>query len=280
MPVFKLDLIFEAGGRGWEETYYRTFPNSDFASAFGVADTLAAKRIVLSAAPVVIKAYRLQDPLTPGRQGSVFYFNPVKAATAGPDQKGAASPDTTINTTWVENATNASRTLGLRGIWDAAITNFNSLNDPSYAAWYAEFVKYAGYLKQQGFGWLKRTATHRNVIVTYSIAVNPLVPVFTFPPGKLAWTGEPYFTTIRLSRFNGSSSELNRELVVKVTSETTAEAAAPIAVGPMITGGRAIIYGTPTFAAADVIGVTRVGRRAPGAPLLFTPGRRRARARS
>jgi len=280
MPVFKLDLIFEAKGRGWEESYFRTFPQSDFASAFAVATTLAQKRIALSAFPVIIKAYRLQDPLTPGRQGSVFYFNPTVQAGPGPDQKGAASPDTTINTTWVYNANNANRTLQLRGIWDAAVTNFNELNDPNFAAWNALFNAYSTYVRAQGFGWLQRVAAATGVPVSYSMA-DPIKPVFTFPTGTFADPADiNTFKLIRFSRFNGSRSELNRELVVKVLTSATAEAAAPISAGPMITGGRAIIYGTPVFRAADIVGVTRVGRRAPGAPLLYTPGRQRARPRT
>lgn len=280
MPVFKLDLIFEAGGRGWEETYYRSFPNPDFGSAFTVANTLAQKRIVLSANPVVIKAYRLQDPLTAGRQGSVFYYNPVIAAAPNGGDQGAASPDTTINTTWIDSATNASRTLGLRGIWDSAITNFNQLQTPEFAAWNALFNTYRTYLLQQGFGWLARVAASRNVPVTYSVA-DPIVPLFTFPAGTFG--APPYaqrFRLIRFSRFNGSRSELNRELVVEVLSDTTARAASPIAVGPMITGGRAILYSASELRVATQIGVTRVGRRAPGAPLLYTPGRARNRPRT
>lgn len=237
MPVFKLDLVFEAGGRGWTETYYRNFENADFASAFQVATTLATKRIELSARPVVIKAYRLQDPLTPGRQGSVFYFNPVHAAGPGPDDKGAASPDTAINSTWVNNASNASRTLQMRGVWDGAITNFNQLQDPIYATWKQKFDGFATYLRQQGFGWLSRPRAKSNVPVSYSIAVNALVPVFTFPPDTFTPEENNTFKLARFSKFNGSKSELNRELVIKVTGTATAEVAAPIAVGPMILGG-------------------------------------------
>lgn len=279
MPTFKLDLIFEIKGRGFRETYYRNFPQPDFASAFTVANTLANKRIRLCGKPVTIKAYSLEDPITPGRQGSVFYFNPVIAAPTGDTDPGAASPDTTINTTWIFNANNATRTLGMRGPWDDAITNFNDLNSPAFAAWNAEFITFRSYLTQQGFGWMQRVQAASNIPVTYSV-VNPILPLFTFPLGTFG--ASPYaqpFRLIRFSRFNGSRSDLNRELVCRVISDTTAEAAAPIAAGPMITPGRAILYGTPVFRAADTIGVTRVGRRAPGSPLLYTPGRRRARSR-
>jgi hypothetical protein len=280
MPVFKLDLIFEAKGRGWEETYYRDFPNPDFGAAFTVANTLAQKRIVLSAAPVFIKAYRLQDPLTEGRQGSVFYYNPIITPGTSGGPQGAASPDTAINTTWINNATNKDRTLQMRGIWDAAVTNFNELNTPEYAAWNALFLTYRTYCLQTGFGWLTRNSVARNVPVSYALT-DPILPIFTFPAGTFAVPGDVgKFKLIRFSRFNGSKSELNRELVVQVLTATTAQAAAPIAVGPMINPGRAIIYGTPTFTVANQIGVTRVGRRAPGAPLLYTPGRRRARPRT
>jgi hypothetical protein len=280
MPVYKLDLIFEAFGRGWEETYYKNFAQADFASAFGVAVALAQKRIVLSAPPVRIKAYRIQDPLTVGRQGSVYYFNPEQVAVDPGGDQGAASPDTTINTTWVHNATNASRTLGLRGIWDTAVRNFNQLNTPAYATWNGIFSTYVTYLKANGFGWLSRVRLASNLAVSYSV-VDPIVPVFTFPAGTFTAPADiGKFKLARFSKFNGSRSELNRELVIEVLTTTTAKVAAPISAGPMITGGRAILYDTPVFLAADVIGVTRVGRRAPGAPLLYTPGRARNRPRT
>jgi hypothetical protein len=280
MPVFKLDLVFEARGRGWEETYYRNFTNPDFGQAFTVANTLAMKRIALSAPPVFIKAYRIEDPTTPGRQGQVYYFNPVMSATESAGQ-GAASPDAAINQSFIYNANNATRQQWLRGIWDAAITQFNQLSSPEFAAWYSLWTVYRTYLLQQGFGWMQSQAARRNVPVSYSLAPNPTIPVFTFPAGTFTDPGEVgTFMRIRFSRFNGSKSDLNRELVVQITSANTATVAAPIAAGAMITPGRAIIYDPSVFRPADNVGVTRVGRRAPGAPLLYTPGRRRNRSRT
>lgn len=280
MPVLKLDLIYEARGRGWEETYYRNFPTADFASAFAVATTLAQKRILMSAAPVVIKAYRVQDPLTPGRQGSVFYFNPVITPGASGGPTGAAGPSVSINSVWVHNATNASRTLQFRGIWDTAVQQFNQLNSDDFALWNSLFVSYRTYVLQEGFGWLTVNVIAANVPVSYSIDVNPIIPVFTFPAGTFAGPTFPYFTKVRFSRFNKARSVLNGELVVKVNSATQAEAAEPIATEAMVNGGRARIYGTPSFIAANLIGITKVGRRAPGAPKLETPSRSRARPRT
>jgi hypothetical protein len=280
MPVYKLDLIFEAFGRGWEETYYRNFPQADFGSANAVAVALAQQRIVLSAPPVRIKAYRLQDPLTAGRQGSVFYFNPEAVAVDPGGDQGAASPDTTINVDWINSAENLTRTIGMRGIWDIAVRQFNQLNSPGYAQWLTVFGGYVAWVKGKGFGWLSRVRTRSNVPVTYDVT-DPIVPLFTFPAATFG--APPYanpFRLIRFSKFNGSKSDLNRELIVEVRSDTTARAAAPISAGPMITPGRAILYGEPAFKVADIIGVARVGRRSPGAPLLYTPGRRRNRPRT
>lgn len=280
MPVYKLDLIFEAFGRGWEETYYRNFPQPDFASANAVAVALAQQRIVLSAPPVRIKAYRLQDPLTAGRQGSVFYFNPEAVAVDPGGDQGAASPDTTINVDWINSAENLTRTVGMRGIWDIAVRQFNQLNSPGYAQWLTVFNGYVTWVKSKGFGWLSRVRVGPAVVVTYSMA-DPIVPLFTFPTGTFgAGPYNPKFRVVRFSKFNGSRSELNRELVVEVLTDTTARAAAPISAGPMITPGRALLYTAPAFKVADIIGVARVGRRSPGAPLLYTPGRRRNRPRT
>lgn len=280
MPVWKLDLVFEANGRGWEETYYRNFSGSDFGSAFTVANTLAQKRIGLSAAPVVIKAYRVTDPLTIGRQGQVFYFNPVISAAQRPDDVGAADPATSINIGFIQNAQNLTRRIQLRGVWDDAIRNFGQLDGGPYAAWFQVFGVYRTYLLQQGFGWLNRARAFQNQPVSYSIAVNPVIPVFTFPAAALVGIPDDSFFMARFSRFNGSSSLLNRELILLKASATTASAAAPIAAGPMITPGRAIIYATPALVTADNVGVERVGRRAPGRPLLLTPGHARPAKRT
>lgn len=282
MPTWKLDLVFEAHGQGWEETYYRNFTGSDFGSAATVASTLATKRIALCGSPVRIKAWRINDPLTPGRQGQANYFQPAYVATHGSGEQGngAASPSSSINVGFINNAENRSRRISMRGVWDDAITKSGSLEGPQYAAWLAVFNVWRTYVLQQGFGWLKRPRAASDVPVSYSI-VNPVMPLFTFPAGTFTDPGDVgTFKLIRFSKFNGSTSTLNRELVVRVLTTATAEAAAPIAAAAMITPGRAIIYGTPAFIVADNVGVERAGRRAPGRPLLLTPGRSRARRRT
>lgn len=280
MPVWKLDLVFEAQGRGWEETYYKNFSASSFGGVNAEVSALADKRILLSADPVVIKAYRVSDPLTSGKQGQAFYFNPKKNPGGAGGAEGSATPSAAINVEFISNTNNSTRRIQMRGIWDAAIRHYADLDSPSYGNWYTYFLQWRTYVLQQGYGWLSRPQVGDSVQVTYNYDIDPLIPEFTFPADWFPADQVNKFRPVRFSRFNGSSSPLNRELIVFVTARNKAVAAAPIAAGPMISPGRAIRYGTPTLVVADNIGVSKVGRRAPGAPLLHTPGRARARARS
>lgn len=280
MPVYKLDLVFEANGRGWEETYYKNFDSPNFGAAATIAGTLASKRIALSGAPVVIKAYRVTDPLTEGVQGEAFYFNPVYAAGGDAGANGASSPSASINVGWIVNAINRKRRIWMRGVWDDAITNFGQLNNAIYATWNAKWVQWRTYVLQQGFGFMTTPRAGVRMRVTYTYAPGASVPTFTFSGDFFDLAQVNTYQRVRFSKFNGSNSPLNRELVVWVLSRTSAEPATAIAAGPMTNAGSALRYAAPVFYAADNIGVERVGRRAPGAPLLLTPGRSKARARS
>jgi len=279
MPAYKVDLVFEANGRGWVETYYRNFPQIDFGAANAEITSLAQKRIKLSGNPVVIKAYRITDPLTSGRQGQSVYFTPNLTPAGAGGVDGAASPSTAININFINNATNKTRFIQMRGVWDDAIANFNNFKNPSFANWNTFFLMLRDFMLANGYGWLSATPSAPSP-VSYAYGVGATAPTFTTPGNFWDALEVNTFQKARFSRFNDSNSTLNRELIVFVTSQTTAVAAAAIAAGPMTSQGRIIKYGTPAFTAASNIGVTRVGRRSPGAPLLYTPGRARDRARS
>lgn len=280
MPVFKLDLVFEANGRGWEETYYRNFPSPLFGDANTVASTLAQKRIALSGVPVVIKAYRVTDPLTEGTQGQPFYFNPIVSAGGDAGANGASSPSAAINVGWLVNAINRQRRIWMRGVWDDAITNFGLLNNAAYATWYAKWLQYRTYVLQQAFGFLSTPRAGTRMRVTYSYAAGSSVPTFTFSGDFFDLAQVNTYQRVRFSKFNQKRSPLNREMVVWVTARNAADAAEAIAAGAQTNAGSAIRYGTPTFYTADNLGIERVGRRAPGSPLLHTPGRASKRSRS
>lgn len=282
MPAWKVDLIFEAAGRGWRETYYKVFSGSSFGTTIDTVRTLANKRALLMGAPCVIKAYEIQDPLTPGKQGQTFYFNPPVTANQEAGADGASAPGTAINVRWIINAGNLTRMTSMRGVWDSAITNFNVLNGTGYGLWWSNFLTYRTYVLQQNYGWLNTPRAAESANVVYDYDIDPLRPRFTFPSAFFTPDQVTANATVlvRFSKFNASSSPLNRELVCIVNSTTSCTAALAIAAGPMENPGKAIRYGTPTFTAADNLTVDRVGRRNPGAPLLYTPGRRSNRARS
>lgn len=280
MPLWKTDLVFQANGRGWQETYYKVWPGPGFASVTSIVQALAQKRIALSGSPVFIKAYRITDPLLDGVQGQAVYFTPPIVTPTGAGADGSTDPGTSIVTSWRVDAGESGRRIWLRGVWDSAINNFGTLQGGPYADWFAKFQVYRNFVLQNGFGWLTRARIGNPTQVKYDYDLDPIIPTFTFATNFFTLTDVGKYQTVRFSKFNSSRSPLNRELVVYVTSQTQCIAAEPITAGPMINPGRCIKYATPTFVAADAIVVDRVGRRNPGAPLLLTPGRRRNRARS
>lgn len=279
MPVMKLDLIFECNGRGWRETYYRNWESQLPGAVLKTAQTLAAKRAALSGKGVQIKAYSITDPLAVGRQGESVPFNPRYEGFELTADTGAVGPSVAVNILWADDITRLHRRQWMRGVWDLAIHKWDQMDDENFGSWMAEFAKYREYVLAKGFGWLNRPRA-QEAACSYTYNADEVAPTFTFATAFFDAGDVGKFQSVRFSKFNGSNSPLNRELVVRVVDTTHCVAALPIAAGPMTTQGKCIRYGTPTFVAATNIGVGRVGRRAPGAPLLHTPGRSKARARS
>lgn len=291
MGAWKLDLVFEASGRGWAETYYADFGVPDFDGVAGFAEKLANTRVLMSAYPVQIKAYRVSDPLTKGRQGISRYFNPRKAAPNWQPTAGAADPSTAVNVGFLRVSTNQSRRLSVRGVPDDIVTDFGELKGGQYAAWKdGAFAAWAALLLGNGgsfgnvrYGWFSRPPV-QNVppgVVTYSFAVGAWYPTLNLPEGFFPEGDKNQKRYVRISGVNGGESRLNGEHVVRVKDDKTAELTKPLALGPMTTPGQMVRYAElPTFITADRIQIEKAGRRAPGRPLLVTPGRARATARS
>lgn len=290
MAAWKLDLVFEANGRGWQETYYADFGVPDFDGVSGYAEKLASLRVLMSAAPVQIKAWRVSDPLTTGRQGISRYFNPRKAAPEWAPTTGAADPSTAVNVGFLKVATNQNRRISVRGVPDDIVTDFGELRGPQYAAWkdgpFAAWVQCllgnAGNFGNRRYGWFSRLPLNVPAgEVTYTFAVGAWYPTLNLPADFFALEDKGQKRYVRISGVNGGQSRLNGEQVVYVVERNQARLVKPLALGPMVTPGLMQRYATlPTFIEADRINVEKAGRRAPGRPLLVTPGRARATARS
>lgn len=281
MPAWKLDLVFECRGRGWEETYYADFGVPSFDDVSQIAQNLAAKRIVLSAPPVVIKAYRVSDPVTGGRQGKAFYYKPEAVAPTNPAWTGAVEPSAAVNIGFAKAATNQTRRIQMRGCPDDIMVEFGQLKGAAYAVWFALFEQWRIFVQgTPRFGWMSRPTVGDAAPVTYSLTPNPVLPIFTTPANFFAEADVEKQRYVRMRGFNGRSSILNREMIVYVIDRNHYTPVAPIAAGPMLSPGLVQRYGAPTFIAADVVNVEKAGRRAPGAPLLQTPGRSKARSRT
>lgn len=282
MPAWKLDLIFECRGRGWEETYYADFGVPSFDDMTTIAQALADKRIVLAAPPVVIKAYRVSDPLSVGRQGKAFYYKP--AATAPTNSlwlEGAIEPSAAVNIGFSKNVTNQTRRIQMRGCPDPIMTNFGQLGGPAYAAWQTLWEAWRLFmLGTPRFGWLTRSPVADPAPVSYSLVPNPVLPIFTTVADFFPLADVNKVRMVRLRGFNNSSSAANGEMIVRVLTRDTFTPMKALAVGPMLTPGIVQRYGDPTFITADNCIIEKGGRRAPGAPLLETPGRSRGRPRT
>lgn len=297
MPAWKLDLIFEARGRGWRETYYSNFAVANFQGIYDYAIKLATARIAMAAAPVQIKAYSVSDPITKGKQGQTKKFVPRLSAPAWAGNDGATDPSTAINIDFIRAADNSTRRIQLRGCPDGVVNDFGELTGPLFGAWDLKYQAWRNILLGNGgqgvnttYGWFSRLPLDVPAgKVTYAYTPGAFVPTLTFTAPPVGGIAQDFFAEIDLGKnrylrirgVNGGRSPLNGEQILFVTGRNTAEPAKPLALGPMTTSGLAQRYATlPTYAATDNIGVGGAGRRAPGAPLGYTPGRRKARPRS
>jgi len=289
MPAWKLDLIFEARGRGWRETYAADFGTADFQGMQPFALKLGQARIAMAASPVQIKAYAVEDPLTSGRQGQTINFKPRLSAPAWPGDDGATDPSTAVNIGFINAITNKTRRIQLRGCPDGIVNDFGELTGPLYGAWEGKFLAWRQIMlgiSQQGvsanYGWFSRVPLNVPAgKVTYTYAAGAVVPTYSFAANFFADDDVEKPRFVRIRRFNGGNSPLNGGQVVFVIDRQTAQPMTPIAAGPMTTPGLCQRYATlPSLVVASNIGVEKAGRRAPGAPLGYTPGRRRKRARS
>lgn len=289
MPALKLDLIFEARGRGWRETYYGDFPVTNFEEMVPIAKKLAAARIAMAASPVQIKAFAVSDPLTPGRQGQTFNFAPRYSAPTWPGNDGATDPSTAVNVDFQRAGSNKARRIQLRGCPDGIINDFGELTGTLFGAWSQPYEAWRLIMLGQGqppnvnYGWFARlpVANVDPSEVSYAYAVGATVPTLTFEAGFFPLGDQKKNRYIRIKGLNGGTSSLNGEAVVYVLTDATAKTTKPIALGPMTTTGLATRYAAlPTFFPCVNVRISKAGRRAPGAPLGYTPGRRRARRRT
>jgi hypothetical protein len=290
MAQWGLNLIFEARGRGWKEVYVADFATSTFEGMLPFAQKLAAARIALAAAPVEIKAYEVVDPLTEGRQGRTFYFKPRYAAPAWVGNDGATDPATSVNVEFIAAAGGGRRRqIQLRGCPDGLINNYGELTGPLYGAWEAQFLAYrlvvlglAGGAGNANYGWFRRVPTAVPAgIVSYTFAVGAFTPTLNLPADFFPLDQKDTNQYVRIRGVNGGKSALNGEQVVRVVERNQATLTRPLALGPQTTTGFMQRYTKlPVFVQADNVGIVRAGKRSPGRPLLYTPGRRPNRARS
>lgn len=151
MPVYKVGLIFECEGRGWSETYYKDFGGT-FEAARLPVESLAQKRAFMMGSPAQIEAYTIEDPLTPGRNGQVYYLNPKLQAVNITQSGGACGPSVAVNIGFRNQALNLSRRIQLRAVWDDAIREWDQLKGSGYAAWLEKFEAWRVFMLAEGYG--------------------------------------------------------------------------------------------------------------------------------
>jgi len=278
---FKTTLIFEAGQRGWTESYIYNSSGDSHATVEGPATRLANARILLCGQGARIKAIRISKEGI-GPDSLLRYTNivpPIVKLPVGEDGGFSfgprAQPDVALMAR-CSDATEAKRKpIYLRGIPDLIEINGGEIQaNPVFAKAFDVFRKR---LVDDAWGWsgvatkfgpvdLLNYETTVNGVVTFTLQAN-LFEAGTF--GKRV-----------MARFKGvnGKSQLNGPHVVKVDDAQSGKLVYPLSLLAYQHGGQ-VSYSVNDFQKIEIVDPHKVVSRKAGAPLLESRGRARNRPR-
>lgn len=269
--IAKGTLIFEGPQYGWTESLWQTNGYTDLGQVYPAFQQLALLRAPMLGAQCKIIGIRVSDEAVSG-DALLNYVN-----IPGDSTQGADDPSSSLNVV-MRDANNAQfKHIFFRGIWDTVAINFGTY-DQNVVAFTNAFNSWRAYMLSNQFGWMgvNKTLRKQVVITGYTPTNDGLI---TFQLGDALFAGITPLTraVVRISRLNGKSN-LNGQLVVNVLTNTTCQTLTPTAALPFRTPGF-MLLNTKQFIDASTCNTQRIGRRAPGAPLLASRGRARVRPR-
>lgn len=273
MAVYKIDLIFKGGSKGWTETYYTQTDNPNLQAIYDYALPMAYLRAELLGAGCAIEAIRCSD--TAIENDSFLQYINIEPHTDEP----AAPLDVSLNFVCRDLQNKRHRHIFVRGIWHRVVGPLGVFQY-DYAPYKTLIDAWRAKLLSDTYGWLgANNATKKKALITGYVR-NDSGQV-TFTADNNIFAGIPVNTRkkIRVSGLNAKTSNLNRELVVYVLTPNTFQTVLPIAASPFQSQGRVSWY-DPEFIRMYTVNSQRIGRRGAGAPLLESVGRSKAQARA
>jgi len=277
MSIYKGQYILEGKGRGWTETWY-------WEASAGTLDlqgtrfeaTVATRRLLLGR-EYGFKGYRISEELNGA-------FEPVlndswlrRYEALGYQSESGWEQDLAL----VLKCQNAGRTqrrnVYMRGAWDN-IEGDGGVYFADWGTWQTKLSAWAAKMFELGVGWVHRTpSVSQNIVSAVQnddnrVTITTAAPLFTLPVGG--------YKPIRINvRTAGIKSVLSGIQIVLPSTTTVAQTVKPLAIFPQATVGWQANTFSVSFTLAAFIEAAFITRRPPGAPLLESLGRAKARAR-
>lgn len=273
MAIVSVLFSFLQRNYGWTEKYFRNGGSSPMIDTYPRAIALFQKRMQLSGKETEAQYIRISQE---GVQGDSLLFA-VEAGTIPPNPVYESDTPTTCVLMQLRDATNQWRkNIFIRGIWEKVAT-LGGRYTPD-AEYVSRVNAYIAQLKTDGWGWMasERPATVRNIASIEQVAGGTIK--ITTSDGTWANDQIGKSINVRLSRVVGSAN-LNGQLIVVPTSANIAYSLRAIAILPVTPGTGRMRYTTQTLKQVDNGGVTRIGERRTGRPILQPRGRSRIRPR-
>jgi hypothetical protein len=280
-----LKTTFEFAGpqKGWTETYYSQ-PTGDqtILTALANAEQVALSRRLLLGDGLKIKAIRVQQ-VQDAAGNKIRFVGDTKRYDQGLPgaAQPAAAPDLCVLCDAFKSDFSKHKEIFLRGIWDAVSTNYGTYTPGNAPGWQNNFDSWAAKIVQFGYGWLSATPQPVQFTITNYVQDTDGFVDLTFSGAIFA---APFGRkgTIRVVGLPsvGGRSVLNGPLLVRTIDASHAITVNRIAVTPYAGTGTAYTYGDPLFIQIGGISAETIRTRETGAPLLESPGRQSARART
>lgn len=279
--------FFHPRGYGWTENWYKesTQPSLKRFNQL-TANDFAQLRAGMLSATVTLETISCSFDPQPRGDSFLQYVNMTGQLPVNVDIPAqAGGGDTAWNGVLFQFRSTADqfrKAVFTRGQPDDVITQTGQLfRGPSWPAYQAAASAFIDGVIQGAWGWIRNIPSAKKKILDYAPdVVKPEFIVVTCAANTFP-APDPVVATFAKVRINYPNvrAEINGAWTVQVLSTSTCRIITPMAVfAPPSEDGTIVVY-TPTFTPADNGDIQKATRRAPGRPLLRTPGRRGRRAR-
>jgi len=281
MPsLFKVTLVFEAGPKGWTESY--TFQSSGDAHGPVEAPTvkLCEARALLLGNGAFIKAYRIsKEGVGPDALLRYSRFDAPVLDVPGANGQLRAGPRAQPNVALLIKCSDLGeskrKNIFLRGIPDhVEVDGGQFVDNLAYKQFFAAFRKL---LIDKPWGWLGVSEKFGPVdLLNYETTLNGII-TFTLQANLFQNADFGKKVLARFSGVNGKS-QMNGQHVVKVTDAQSGKIDKPLSLLAYKNGGT-VTYSKKNFQKIETVEIAKVVTRKAGSPLLESRGRSRVKPR-